>query len=192
LLLAGCATTRVSHEPLEPAAQEELLRGLPGFWFEGRAAARAGEQAHPTAGLKWIQQDAESRLQLSGLLGAGGLTLVYSPGSLLVRSGNGGSYENAEAEELIVSELGFVPPFEALRYWVLGLVAPGEPPASRQADAAGRVAEMTQLGWHISYERWAPQATRAGEVQLPQRLTATLADVQLRLVVYRWKLEAAD
>ena len=44
LLLAGCATTRLSHEPLAAAAQEALLQELPGFRLDGRAAVQAGEE----------------------------------------------------------------------------------------------------------------------------------------------------
>ena len=48
---------------------------------------------------------------------------------------------------------GFVPPFEALRYWVLGLAAPGEPPVDVQAGADGQVTQLTQQGWKIRYDR---------------------------------------
>ena len=192
LLLAGCATARLSREPLAPAAQESVLRGLAGFRLDGRAAVRAGEEGSPPATLSWVQQAAESRLKLSGPIGAGGLTLVFSPDSLQVISSKGETYRDAEAQQILAAELGFVPPFDALRYWVLGLAAPGEAPADQQTDAAGRIAGMTQQGWRIQYERWKPLVTRAGAVQLPHKLTAAHADLRLQLVVDRWKLQAVD
>jgi outer membrane lipoprotein LolB len=190
LLFAGCATSPLSREPLAASAQEALLRELPGFRFDGRAAARVREDGSAPANLSWIQQGTESRLQLTGLLGTGGLTLVFSPGSLLVSNGRGESFRDGEAEQVIAAQLGFVPPFDALRFWALGLAAQGEPPASQQVGPAGRIAEMTQQGWRIQYRRWAAVATRDGEMQLPQRLTASRDDLRLDLYVNRWKLQA--
>ncbi len=167
------------------------MQDLPGYQFDGRAAVRVGEDGS-TPSLSWRQQAAESRLRLTSPIGTGGLILRYSPDSLRITSSRGEEYSGDEAAAILSDQLGFVPPFDALRYWVLGLVAPGEAPTDRQTNAAGRVAEMTQLGWHIRYERWTALATRTGEVQLPQLLTATHAEVRLKLVVNRWKLQAAD
>jgi len=105
-------------------------------------------------------------------------------------SGRGEEYSGDDAAAILSDQLGFVPPFDALRYWVLGLVAPGEAPTDQQTNGAGRLAELTQWGWHISYERWTVLATSLGEVQVPQKLTATRSDVRLKLVVNRWKLRA--
>jgi outer membrane lipoprotein LolB len=187
LLLAGCATTRVSQVLLGAPEQEALLRDLPGFRLQGRAAIKAGEEGSQPA-LDWRQQAAESRLKLSGPLGTGGLTLVYSPQQLLVTSSRGEELRDAEARQVLFEQLGFVPPFDALRYWMLGLAAPGEAPTEQVAGANGRVADMTQLQWHIHYERWTDVATPTGVVQLPKKLTVTRADLRLSVFVDRWKL----
>jgi outer membrane lipoprotein LolB len=192
LLLAGCATPRVSHEPLAAPEQEALLRNLTGFQFEGRVGVRAAGESPPAATLSWRQRGAESQLRLGGPLGAGSQMLVYSQASLRVTTSQGEVFEGAEAVQNLSSQLGFMPPFEALRHWVLGLAAPGEPPAAQMTDATGRIIEMTQLDWHIRYDRWTRMATRAGEVRLPQRLIATRADLRLTVVVDRWKLPAVD
>lgn len=189
LLLAGCATTRPAPELLPASAQEALLRDLPGFELQGRVAARAGDQGS-TPSLSWVQQADESLLRLSGPFGSGGLTVQYSPGSLRVASSRGDEYEGDDAAAILSAQLGLVPPFEALRYWVLGLPAPGEAPTDRKVNAVGRLADLTQLGWHIRYERWTALATDTGAVQVPELLTATRADLRLKLVVDRWKLQA--
>ena len=191
-LLAGCATTRQSHLPLSVSEQQALLQQLPGFRFEGRAGARAGEEGFNVPNLSWRQNAAESSVRLSGLLGAGGLTLLFSPQSLQVTTSLGDEYAGDEAASILSAELGFVPPFAALRYWVVGLDAPGEIPVDLQTDADGRLIQMTQQGWQIRYDRRVGVATRYGEIQLPQRLIATRGDWRLVLVVDRWKLQAAD
>lgn len=189
LLLAGCATPRLSREPLSALAQEELLRNLPGFRFDGRAAV-------PQIGspkLSWRQSGEESQLRLgSPLVGAGNLTLVYSPATLRVASSRGDEFEGADAARFLNEQLGFMPPFEALRYWVLGLAAPGESPSGRLTDSTGRITEMMQLGWRVRYDRWTGIATPDGEVRLPARMSATRADLRLTVVVDSWKLQLVD
>ncbi len=120
------------------------------------------------------------------------MALFYSPQSLRVITSRGEKLENAEAEQALSAQLGFLPPFGALRYWVLGIAAPGEPPAEQTSEATGRVAELNQQGWRIHYDRWMEVATSSGVVSLPQRLTATRANLRLRLFVDRWKLQASD
>lgn len=191
LLLAGCATAPVPREPLSAPEQEALLRGLAGFQLEGRAFVQVGNDGS-NATLSWHQRADESQLRLSGPLGAGSLLLVYSPQALRVTTSHGEVLRDDEAEQALSAQLGFIPPFEALRYWVLGLTAPGETPVEQATDSTGRIADMTQQQWRIHYDRWADVATRAGMARLPQRLTATRADLRLRLFVDRWKLQAAD
>lgn len=192
LLLAACATFRPPPELITASAQEALLRSMSGFSLDGRAVARDGEKGSPAISLSWIEHAGESRVRFSGPLGIGGLKLAFGPGLLEVTDSDGQSFRDQEAEQVLAAQLGFVPPFQALRYWVLGLPAPGEPPVDRHSDATGRVADMTQLGWHIKYESRRQLVTHAGAVQLPQRLVATMGNLRLLLVVDRWKLQGAD
>jgi outer membrane lipoprotein LolB len=189
LLLAGCATQKVSREPMAADAQLQFVSALPGFRLDGRTSVQAGEEGFQ-ASVSWQQRSAETRVKLSGPLGTGGLTVTYAPGSLRVTNSRGQGLRDAEAESAVRAELGFVPPFDALRYWVLGMPAPGEAPEAQQLDEAGRVNEMTQQQWRIRYDRWMNVATPAGAARLPQRVTVTRADLRLRLFVDRWNLKA--
>lgn len=189
--LAGCATTRVAREPLSASAQEAMLRGLAGFQLEGTASVQAGEEA-VTPTVSWRQRGAESRFRFSGPLGMGTLLLEYGPQNLHLTSSRGEDLRGPEAEQVLSAQLGFVPPFEALRFWVLGLPAPGEPPQVQSTDDIGRISDMTQQQWRIRYERWTDVATQAGVAQLPKKLVATRADLRLILVVRRWDLRAGD
>jgi outer membrane lipoprotein LolB len=190
LLLASCATTRVSHVPLTAAAQETFLGNLSDFQLEGRAGVRAGGEGFNIPSVSWRQAAAESRLKLRGTLGVGSLTLVYGPQTLHVTTSRGEELEGDEAKQALSAQLGFVPPFEALRYWVLGVAAPGEPPTEQAADADGHIVDMTQLQWRIRYDRWADVPTRDGVARLPKRLVASRADLRLTLFIDRWKLQA--
>ena len=190
LWLGGCATTRVSREPLSVAAQETMLRTLGGFRLEGTASVQVGEEAvQPT--ISWRQRGTESLFRFGGGLGMG-LVLEYGPETLHLTSSRGEDLRGLEAEQALSAQLGFVPPFEALRFWVLGLPAPGEPPLEQSTDDAGRINTMTQQQWHIRYERWMDVATRTGMARLPKRLVATRADLRLVLAVRRWEVTAGD
>jgi outer membrane lipoprotein LolB len=191
LLLAGCASTRLSHEPLAAPAQQALLQGLAGFRLDGRAFVQAGEEGF-NASLTWRQHDTESQVRLSGPLGAGSTKLVYSPDDLHVTTSRGEVLENGRAEQVLREQLGFVPPFASLRYWVLGLAAPGESTAEQSTDEAGRITAMTQQGWQIRYNKWTEIATRDGAIRMPRLLTATREDLKLRVVVDRWKLQPGN
>lgn len=184
-LLAACATT-APRPALEPEAQQQALRALTGFQLTGRTAVAARGEGF-NASVSWRQAGEESVLKLSGPVG-GSLTLTWRPGFLRVVSSRGETLQGAEAEEAVVAQLGFVPPFESLRYWVLGLPAPGQAPTEQQADDAGRIARLVQQQWQIRYERWTDAALDAGLARLPQRLTATHGDVRLRVFVDKWKL----
>lgn len=191
LLLAGCATPRLSRQPLSVADQQALLMALPGFELEGRTGGRAGDEGF-NGQLSWRQQAADARIHVSGPLGAGGLTLAFTPQSLRVTSSRGDEYAGDEARAVIATQLGFVPPFESLRYWVLGLAAPGEPVTEVELAADGQFTRFVQQGWLVSYDRRIGVPTQVGEVKLPKKLSATRADLRLQVVVESWKLRVAD
>ncbi len=190
LLVAGCVTTRVSHVPLSGPAQIQLLQNLPGFRLKGRAGVKAGEDGF-NASLSWRQRGTVADLKLSGPLGAGGVKVTYSPESLVVTNSHGERLQGSQAEEAVVRQLGFVPPFAALRYWVLGLAAPDAPITEQSTDPDGRITEMTQHDWHIRYNSWSVVATPAGELRVPRKVTVTRPDLRLIVVVDRWQLQAA-
>jgi outer membrane lipoprotein LolB len=188
--LAGCATSRTELQPVPAATQEELLLHLDGFRFEGRASVRGGAADFVAPSLTWRQQRMTSEVQLGGSVFGGRLQVRYSPSGLEVSTSRGDAVAGSDAERFIASELGFMPPFAALRYWVLGLAAPGTPFEQQSLDSTGRLSRMTQLGWQIEFTRWTPVALRSDNVLLPQRLVATDGQLKLTVIVDRWHLGA--
>jgi outer membrane lipoprotein LolB len=185
LLLAGCATTTVAPPQLSADQQRNLLQGLAGFSFTGRVAI-AGQDSTPS--MEWRQQRDVAKVRLFGPMGVGGIQVEYSPERLRLETGGGGKLRDGEAEQLLIRELGFVPPFDSLRYWVLGVPAPGSP-AGQSFDAEGRVQQMEQQDWLIRYDRHVQVISTAGAVQLPAKLVATRDGLRLTLVIDRWRIK---
>lgn len=187
ILLAGCATPRASRPLLAPDVQEAVLREISSFTLSGRTAVTAGDE-NVTAALGWKQRGDEAEFKLTGPLGAGSITVSWSPTHLRLSNGKGEVYENGEAELVLTQQLGFVPPFNALRYWVLGMAAPGEPPTERSVEENGRIGALTQQQWQIRYRDWMTASTGSGGVAVPRRLVVSRDEVRLQVVVRKWQL----
>ena len=76
---------------------------------------------------------------------------------------------------------------EALRFWILGLPAPGMAfdPAF---DNRGRLADLQQADWRIRYQRY----KAVDGVSLPGKIEALSGDVRLRIVVDHWQVTTDD
>jgi outer membrane lipoprotein LolB len=178
LALAGCATPS--------RAPESAARPDPGVlrqWTaSGRLALLAGGEGGSGA-FVWEQRDDTSQLDLRGPFGTGALRILASPDSLSMADGAGRSLDADTARAELQARLGADLPWASLRYWMLGLPAPGQPAEVTDAAAAPwRVIE--QSGWRIGYDAF----TAATGMSLPQRFTATQGDVRVRVVVDAWSV----
>lgn len=185
IALAGCATTpRQPLQALDAEQQRNLLQNTKVFSFAGRVAISGQDSTHT---LEWRQQRDESTVKLVGFLGMGSLQMEFRPGRLRLSTSSGLKVNDDEAEETLLRELGFMPPFDSLRYWVLGLPAPAAL-AEQSPDAAGRPQQLEQQGWVITYERFVAVPAADGILQMPALLVAQRGDLRLRLFIHRWRL----
>jgi outer membrane lipoprotein LolB len=188
--LSACVTTsRVPQAPLTAEQQRAALQGQGSFTLNGRVAMSAGTQGFPPAGISWRQNKESSQVRLSGPLGTAAMLLHYDAGQLRIETGRGEVLEGAAATAALTQQLGFAPPLDALRYWILGLPALGEEIFAQALDNDGRLLQLTQRAWQVSYEDYRAQTTRHGMVQMPRRITATRDGLRLKLVIDRWRME---
>lgn len=185
LLLTACAVT----PPRPPATSRELawqerqtrLHPISKWQLTGRLAIQSGDDGW-NATLIW-QQDADRyQMQLIAPLGQGSLQLEGDSQGVVLRNSEGRSAVAADPDQLILSELGWRVPVSALRYWVLGLAAPGE--ATLELDQYGRLDRLRQDGWEVTFLDYVMQGT----TELPARLFITNHQAQVRLVIKRWEL----
>jgi outer membrane lipoprotein LolB len=128
----------------------------------------------------WVQDDATTRLDLRGPLGAGAVQLVVTPDSLTLTDGAGRILDAEAAQAGLQARLGADLPWGHLRYWMLGLAAPGDAAIQESAVAPWRVIE--QAGWRLAYESFAA----VQGVNLPKRFSAERGTVRVRVIVDRW------
>lgn len=181
LLLSGCASLR----PV-PAGNADAL------WQQHRAQLeqidRFSLQARIASGslgmkadLHWQQfAEGDFDLRVAGPFGAGALGIRGDARRVEVRSREGSSF-TTEPEQWLKARLGWTLPIGELRYWALGLPAPGAA-ARLTLDAEGRLAALEQDGWQLQYEEY--QAIE-GRV-LPRRFQLINEDATIRVIADRW------
>lgn len=183
----GCTTSGGTRPPVADAAaaqaawvsREAALAGIDRFLFSGRvASAELGLRAD----LRWRQNpDGRFELRLAGPFGTGAVELRGDAQLVEVRSSEGSQF-TPDPEGWIRSRYGWTLPIAGLRYWTLGLPAPGSP-AQRRLDAQGRLEGLEQNGWQIEYGEYRAQAG----YDLPRRFEASNGQMRLKLVIDRWE-----
>jgi outer membrane lipoprotein LolB len=179
VLLAGCAGVGVRPIPLP-----EDLADLDRWQASGRIGV-SGPESGGSGSFSWAQRGSRADIQIRGPVGVGSVLIeLRGDGpkpNLLLRTGDGQTLEAAAAWRELETRLGASVPAGQLRYWMLGLAAPGE---HRWIEAGDGAASLEQDGWRIDYQRF---STEPG-ARVPVRLQATSGDARVRIVVDRWRL----
>lgn len=172
--LAGCTTLQSPsegvHDPARTAAFEQrraILGTTQGFQALGRVAVKGGGLS---GALSWQQQGDWFSLRLAGPFGTGATLIEGTPGEVHLKNKDV-DLVTTEPELTLAQQTGWQLPLAALRWWVLGLPAPGRPSAL-SLDAQGRPEQLEQDGWALRYPRYAGDDFNA----LPSRIEASRGD----------------
>jgi outer membrane lipoprotein LolB len=188
LMLAGCRTAPAPKvigpgpgaDAPWPVQREELAR-LDRYSLDGRVAVAASGQGF-SASLRYQQDAARAAMALDGPMGLGGMRLELAGEELQVTTSSGESLDGSAARAEIERRLGFPMPLAELRWWLLGLPAPGD--AALDQDAVtGEIRGFQQFGWKVHVETREP----ALGFSLPKRLTVQREGARLKLAVDRWQ-----
>src|SRR3954469_24116653 len=182
LLCAGCAVT--PKQPTGVPANVDLAQ-LDQWQARGRLGV-SGPETGGSGSFDWQQRGDRTDLQIRGPVGIGSVLLQLrgDPASpdLKLETGHGRKLESTDAWNELESRLGVQVPAGNLRYWILGLAAPGEH-LWHEAAADGTVT-LEQGGWRIDYQRY---STESG-ARVPVKLSASNGAARVRIVVDRWRL----
>ena len=175
LLLSAC--TQIPQRP----TTEWTPSALSAWELQGRIAVRAGEDGWH-ASLKWRQNGANYQADLSGPLGQGALRLRGDDAGVTLESANGERDQSTDADALLARHTGWNLPVSGMRYWVLGLEAPGSA-AHWERDANGRPQRLLQDGWVIRYTDFQETPDMG---QLPRRIEMEREGLHARLLIDTW------
>lgn len=187
-LLAGCATIVHPGGAADQAAwqaRRQRLAGVDNWHIQGRIGVTTPHRGG-SASLDWREKGDTMTLLLSGPFGLGAVRLKGTPQVMQVRDSKGHSWTSYSPEHALESTLGWPLPIASLRYWVLGLPAPG---VDFQVDvgARGLPSRLAQQGWNVRYKAF----KRSAGLFLPQNLTVTRGATRIKLIVSDWSLGGA-
>ena len=185
-LLASCAAVpRRAVLPAAPTAAElEALSHLSDFAVAGRVAVQSRGEGW-SASFDWREAAGRGTLAVRGPFGTGAARITRSDQRVVIESGRDAPLEVAAPfiglDAALAARLGFALPLEPLRYWILGVPAPGLP----SAGGAGR---FHQAEWDVACEGYTRVA--GAPAALPGRLVLTSAGARIRVVIDHWHFDA--
>jgi len=192
LVVTGCTLT--PDVPVDQTlAQSAWLDRQPSLeqitqWrIDGRIAILQGEDFYAVS-LHWRQKQADFDIDLSGPMGSGHFKLKgQQNGRVSLRDSEQNQYTANNPEALIYQHTGMQIPVNGMFYWVRGLPDPSMPQHdSIIFDALGHIQTLTQDGWTVEFSEYANFAAH----QLPEKLVMRNNDVEIKLIVHRWKLKS--
>ncbi len=196
LILAGFALTgcvSVGTQPAEnPASAHayqlrlEHLQPLDHWALDGRLAISDGKDGG-SGSLSWLKDKQITRISFRGTLGKGAWRLQADPAGASLELANGEVHYAPTVAELVLQQVGWKVPVDALSWWIKGLAYPGKF-ESRDLDDKGRLKSLRQLGWNVEFANYA----EPDDYWLPAKLTARRGDYRVKMVVRTWHLGAED
>lgn len=142
------------------------MRAITHFIVSGQAGVRTGRRGGSLA-LRWVLMS--GAYQMTGLGPFGRLIFrlrVNASGARLVTER--GRFYGPKAGPLLARLTGWRLPVAGLRFWILGIPAPG-PVTHRHVSPFGLLGTLEQAGWAIRYRKY--RKTQWG--RLPRLLTLT-------------------
>jgi len=188
-LLAACGTAPLSPPPDAVTAQERQFRWqqhrqqvqqLTHWQLYGKAGLQTEELAR-SASISWHQEGEQIDITLSGPFGAGATQLTGTATSVKIKVAGQDELPSNNPEQLLYEQTGWKIPVTSLRYWIKGMPAPHDD-ASFDLDTKGRLSQLQQAQWHLSYPRYQQQ----NALWLPQKIILRRDQIKLTLVINHW------
>jgi len=178
VLLSACAALqRPGPVPtVDPAAVEA-------FQLDGRINLRVQKGGYPGR-VRWQHSVRGDELWFYSPLGATVAQLRQDASGALLITSDGREHRADNLQQLAFEVLGWDLPLEGLPYWVRGLQWPEAATEHETFDQQGRLKQLSQAGWQVSYLDWAP----AGVVGLPSKLDLQGERLRMRLLVEKWSV----
>lgn len=185
-VVSGCATrppVDISHRNASWDTHRDQLSKLTSWRASGRISVRLNNHAW-SATLQWQQQQQKYFLRLIAPLGQGTYEITGNKTGVLLRTAKNKIYKANDPETLMQSNFGWSVPLTGLIYWIRGLPKPGTRTELLSLDDLGRITDLAQSGWRVSYSAY----NETGGYDLPGRITLQNDKLKVRLVIKNWKI----
>jgi len=187
VLLVATACSPTPPRPLPSNAPEiswqlrqQQLKQFTRWQLSGRLAVQNGHEAWHMS-LEWQQDEERYSLNLIAPLGLGSMRLHGDAVQVMLLTDKGETLNASDPEQLLTEQFGWKVPVSSLRYWVLGLPAPGD--NQQTLDEYGRLSQLKQAGWEIEFIDYQPQLG----VELPRKVFVSNHQAQVKLVISHWQ-----
>jgi outer membrane lipoprotein LolB len=185
-LLSGCASLGSRTGGTAPANLHELA-----YWqARGRLGVSGGEGGG-SGTFAWEQRKDRADVQIRGPIGIGSVRLQVSGSPsdprVQLETGDGKVFSADAAWGELEARLGAPVPAGSLRYWMLGLPAPGE--HRWASDPFSDAPVLEQDGWRIEYQYTDPYSGESTAARLPARIRASSGGARVRIVIDRWSFD---
>jgi outer membrane lipoprotein LolB len=182
-LVAGCVSP--PHRPGTTPPLPADLQALDSWQANGRLGV-SGASSGGSGSFEWLQHGSKADVKIRGPVGIGSVRLQVegeaTDPQLKLQTGDGKTLESQAAWDELESRLGAPVPAGNLRFWMLGIAAPGEH-TWHEAGTDG-VKTLEQGGWRIDYQSYSDEPG----AHVPMKLRATSGTARVRIVVDRWHL----
>lgn len=180
-VLSGCA--HVASRPSVPVPAD--LGQLDQWQARGRIGV-SSVAGGGSGSFQWLQHGDRADVRIRGPVGIGSVRLQVQGDSanpdVALETSDGVKLESQAAWDELEARLGASVPAGRLRFWMLGIAAPGE---HQWQEAAGDGAKtLEQDGWRIDYQQYSDEPG----AHMPVRMRATSGETRVRIVVDRWQL----
>ena len=191
LVLVSCSSRQITATDIQGSEHAYQLRAfkltsLVSWDLAGKLSIDDGQDGG-SGRLNWEVREERSHMSFRGTLGKGSWQLTSGSGFAELEKSDGSITRAADVNDLIEQELGWFVPVDSLKWWALGVAAPGTP-ESMVLDGSGRILAMQQDGWDISYRRY----RKFDGVELPARMDAVNGRYRLKIAVSDWKIQHAE
>lgn len=176
--IGGCASVPSSLQGATRAAPFDVL-GRMLVNYDGRSL---------TANVRWLHAPDADDVWLMTPTGQALAHLRESADGAVITAADQTQHRAGSLETLAQRALGWELPVGHLQHWVRGSPSPGVNSETVERDDAGRIRQLTQAGWRITYDYFG-----AGENKdLPRRMEVVGSAQTLRLVIDSWRREPVD
>ena len=162
-------------------ANREKIIKLDKWKLKGRIALSMERQAW-SASLQWVQERQNYQLRIIAPLGQGSIELEGDGHGVTMQVSKDEVLHANTPESLLRKSFGWSVPVSGLMYWIRGIPAPDKRIKKLYLDDKGRVSEMEQSGWLVTYSGYYSQ----GSVDLPRKIVMENGGLKLRLVIRNW------